>query len=133
MKSLADELGTAAKREAPSYPEPPTEPLSGKYTAKHFCLAIVNSAEYRASIMQRIVLGTLSPQIEQMLWDRAAGKVVEKVEVKDTTRPYQHLSLADLRQQLIDELALLDQLRTNDEVDSPASDADDGPSSSSVH
>ena len=126
MKSLADSLGT--KPQVPAdVPELPKAPLSQRFTAKDFCLSVINSPEYRQSIMQRIVLGCLPPQIEAMIWDRADGKVVEKVEWKDTTDPLEDLSAKQLEERAMKLLELARQLRDE------SSSGDSIDDSTSVH
>lgn len=108
--------------------------ISHKFSARDFCRGILNSLEYRQFLRDRIVLGTLPPQIECMLWDRAEGKVVEKVEIKDTTDPLDNFDADQLEDRARRLLELARQLRTNDEVDKPLSEEDSvKPSPSSVH
>jgi hypothetical protein len=93
MQSLADVLGV----QDPIKPGEPVAPApSPKLTAKAFCKDILNSREYRESIMRRVIMDELPPAIECMLWDRAHGKTVERVEVKDRTE-----SLEDLTPELV--------------------------------
>lgn len=54
---------------------------------KDFCKGILQSREYRQSLLDRIILGDLAPQIETRLYDYAYGKPVERVEFKDTSDP----------------------------------------------
>jgi hypothetical protein len=49
--------------------------------ARAFARQIVNSPEYRASLLRRIVQGALPPQIEAMLWHYSYGKPTEQVQV----------------------------------------------------
>ena len=131
LQSLAEFLGTVDPAK-PEEPAQPLQPLSAKFTARDFCRGILNSAEYRQSLRDRIVLGELPAQIECMIWDRAAGKVIEKIEIKDTTDPLDDYSAEQLEEHGLRLLELARQLRTNDEVHQPQSDEDDG-HTSSVH
>ncbi len=45
-----------------------------------FCKRIIASAEYRASLFRRIVLGELPSQIEALIWNRAYGEAPKRVE-----------------------------------------------------
>lgn len=47
---------------------------------REFCLGIVNDPKYRANLRKRAVSGKLHPSVENMLWDRAKGKVKETIE-----------------------------------------------------
>lgn len=130
MKSLAEALGTVDPAQ-PEAPAPSITPLSTKFTARDFCRAIINSPEYRLSLTQRIILGELPPAVECMIWDRASGKVVERMEFEDKTK-----RLEDNPREVLEQKArvlndLLDQLRMNDEMNAVLSEEDSG--SPSVH
>lgn len=95
---------------------------------------IVNSPDYRASILRRIRNGDLPPAVECRLLDHALGKPIDRVETKDTT------DVADLGNMSISELKLyirqltdLAERMTDDVVDSSSTPVDDPPSASSVH
>lgn len=93
--SLADFLGV----QDPVRPDlPAAAPPSRRLSAKDFALGILNSDEYRASIMRRVLLDELPPQIESLLYHYAHGKPVERVEVKDTTDPLEELSVEQLEE-----------------------------------
>lgn len=95
--SLADTLGV----QDPAQPAKPAAPApSTKLTAKSFCKDILNSQEYRESILHRIIMGELPPAIECMLWDRAHGKTVERVEVKERGEALENLSPEVVEQRL---------------------------------
>lgn len=125
MQGLLDALGLPD----PETGQGPTTPT--KFSAKEFCRAIVRSDEYRRSIYQRVIMGTLPHSIEQMIWDRAEGKVVERMEFEDKTLRLEdapRVVLERKAQQLND---LIEHLRMNDEMNAALSDQDN--SSSSVH
>lgn len=95
---------------------------------------IVNSPDYRASILRRIRNDDLPPAVECRLLDHALGKPIDRVETKDTTE------VADLGNMSISELKLyirqltdLAERMTDDVVDSSSTPVDDPPSASSVH
>lgn len=131
MKTLFDVLNPELASDVIDHDAPPV-----KLTAKNFSKGILESPEYRASLMLRIVSGTLPPAVECRILDHALGKPVERVEVKDQSR-----SIEDLSPELVKAklhrvqrmLQLLETSRTNVEVHPAASEDDDGPRSSSVH
>ena len=118
LPSLADFLGVPdpIPSGAPDVP-----PLSAKFTARDFCRGVLNSPEYRQSLRNRIILGELPSAIECMIWDRAAGKVVEKVEIKDMTDPLDDCSVEQLEDRALRLLAIARQLRVAEESE-PASE-----------
>lgn len=70
--------------DAPSIVE--SQPLAvDNPTIIEFCQGIVFSQEYRQSLRDRIVLGTLPPQIEALFYYYAFGKPSEKLEVRSTS------------------------------------------------
>jgi hypothetical protein len=75
MNSLAEFLGVndADTRESPAA-------LADDLTPQQFALAIIHSPEYRASILDRIKLGTLPPVIERWILDTAMGVPTKRVE-----------------------------------------------------
>ena len=129
MKSLAEALGTADQSPQPEALRTSIGPLSTKFTARDFCRAIINSEEYRLSLMQRIVLGELPPAVECMIWDRAAGKVVERMEFEDKTLRLEDSPRVVLEQKVRQLNDLLEHLRMNDEMNAALSEADSEPPS----
>lgn len=79
FQSLADVLGVSD----PVQPDKPATAFNASATRKDFCKQILDSPEYRQSLMQRIVLGMLPPAIEQLLYYYADGKPVEHLKVID--------------------------------------------------
>lgn len=94
MESLADFLGVHDLKGPDD--KPVAEAPSPKLTAKEFCRRILASEEYRQSLLNRILLGELPPALEQMMWDRAHGKVVEKVEVRNPSNALESLTVDQL-------------------------------------
>lgn len=92
MQTLAEYLGSL-DTDQPK----PVEQKPLKVTVKDFCRGIIESPEYRMSISHRITLGTLPPAVETMIWDRAYGKTIEKVEIKDTTDPLEDFTIEQLQ------------------------------------
>lgn len=88
---MSDPLSSVLGVPDPTNPASPVGPPQ-KLAVKAFCRAILASPQYRESLMRRILMDTLPTNIEHMLWDRAEGKVVEKLEVKDTSAPLSTLS-----------------------------------------
>lgn len=110
FQSLADFLGV----QDPVQPELPVQPPpSLKITVKGFCKGILSSVQYRESLMRRIIMDELSPAVECMLWDRAHGKTVEKMEFKDTTDPLEELTIEQLEERAVKLLEVARRLRVD--------------------
>lgn len=73
-------------------------PSITKLTVKSFCQDIIQSREYRESILRRVIMDQLPQAIETMLWNRAYGPVVEKVEVKDTSDQLEDMTAEQLEE-----------------------------------
>lgn len=54
---------------------------------KAFCEGIVDDPKYRANLRKRAIIGKLHPSVENMLWDRAKGKVKETIEHRIPMKP----------------------------------------------
>lgn len=77
-KTLADLLAVDDPR-----PEvPPVQEHTPYPTAKAWARAILNSPEYRAALLRKILFDDLAPAMDMRLWEYAYGKPVERVEVK---------------------------------------------------
>jgi hypothetical protein len=50
-------------------------------SAKEFALGILNSRQYRESILRRVLTDDLPPQMEVLLWNHAHGVPAKKVEL----------------------------------------------------
>ncbi len=85
--------------------------------AKDFCKALLNTKQYRQSLMDRITLGTLASAVECRLWDYAAGKPTEKVEVKNTTSPFEGLTMEALEDRAAFLLNLIRELKQSRDED----------------
>lgn len=107
MKSLADVLGLNTPSSATT--EASTTPR--KLTAKAFSKAILESADYAASIQRRILADTLPPAVEVKLYEYAYGKPVDKVEVRDKTNPLEELTMEQLETRAMKLAALVAKLR----------------------
>lgn len=114
FQSLADFLGVQDREDldAPVAPAP-----SNKMTVKAFCKGVLESPQYRESLLRRIVMDDLPPQIEAMMWDRAHGKVIDKLEVKDTSNALEDLTVEQLEERAMYLAEIAKSLRTT-EVDS---------------
>lgn len=131
MKSLAEFLGVVD----PLQPDvPAADAPSPTLSAKSFCREILQSADYRAHVLRCVLLDTLPAAIEMMLWDRAYGKLTNRVEVEDTTQALENLTPELVREKLEHTqrmLRLLDESRMNDVM--PGFSEDEGPPDPSVH
>jgi hypothetical protein len=103
LQSLADILGVADPTspdvevlDAPTPPTSPTTRSEGKLTAKTLAREILNSKQYRESLMRRIVMDELPPAVECMLYHYAYGKPVENLQVKDVTNRFENVPLTQL-------------------------------------
>jgi hypothetical protein len=65
---------------------------------RDFCRGVLASREYRQSVLDRVVLGTLAPAIETRFYDYAYGKPVERVEFKDTSDPLDDVTAEQLEE-----------------------------------
>lgn len=54
---------------------------------REFCQGIVDDPKYRRNLKKRAVSGKLHPSVENMLWDRAKGKVKETIEHRIPMKP----------------------------------------------
>lgn len=108
FKSLADFLGVEdpVTKQLPSSPGP-----SPKLTVKDFCKEVLRSPQYRESLLRRIIMDELPPAVECMMYDRAYGKTVEKVEWKDTTDPIESLTIEQLEDRAMKLLEVARNLR----------------------
>jgi hypothetical protein len=98
MQSLADFLGVIDPQNPDGDPVDRSDSSFERMTRKDFCRKVLASREYRESLMRRIILGALPPAIEQLLYYYAEGKPVERVEHKDTTNAFEHLSIDQLEE-----------------------------------
>lgn len=78
MKSLAEHLGVVDPRDRD--PEAKPLPALTELTGVDFCEGVLNSREYRESILRRILLDDLPPAVELRLMDMGWGKPVDRVE-----------------------------------------------------
>lgn len=76
MKSLADVLGVPN----PVRPDEPLDQIADPSSAEEFCREILNSREYRESVMRRIVVDELPQAVELWMLNTAHGKPIERVE-----------------------------------------------------
>lgn len=82
MKSLAEHLGVIDPRAKPTADAPlqVVEPDILDLTGIEFCQGIVDSREYRESILRRVLLDELAPAVECRLLDMAWGKAPQRLE-----------------------------------------------------
>lgn len=125
-KSLADVLGVLDPQQPVSLQQD-AKPFV-KMTAKAFSQEILNSRQYRESLLRRIIFDELPPAVECKLMDHAWGRPVEKVQVEDTTPRFEELSIEELEQRamMLVEMARLmreqqGESNTNSEATEPTS------------
>lgn len=91
-------------------------------TGQEFCKGVVNSRQYRQSIINRILSQDLPSAIECRLLDHAWGKPPDRLEVNDTTVRLDELSAEELEERALKLASRARQLRMN----SVSSGDDDG-------
>lgn len=96
LQTLADFLGV--DRPEPATADEDVAPV--KLTIKQLCRGILESREYKRSILQRVALGTLPPAVELRLYDYAHGKPLDRVELVDKRNPYQGLPASEIAEHL---------------------------------
>ena len=77
FRNLADQLGVKDP-EGPPGPDPVDLP---DLTGAQFCKAVVDSRQYRESIVRRILFGDLPPAVECRILDQAWGAPPKRVEL----------------------------------------------------
>lgn len=124
METLAEALGLVVTRENGT--DIQTVALDSKALAdmpvEEFCRTVLQSAEYRLSILERVSRGALAPAVETRLMDYAWGKPVERVEHKIERKPAAELSNHELAAEL--EQVLLE-IRKRDAIDAESSSSSD--------
>jgi len=79
--------------------------LDQRAEARALAKVVLDSPEYRASIIKRILAGTLPAQIEAMLWHYRYGKPAEQVQLNvGDLSSLTTLELAQRTQELLDQL-----------------------------
>ncbi len=71
IETLADFLG---------HDEPSPPPAFRELTVQEFCRGILQSQEYRQSVLDRVTLGTLPAAVECKMYEYAYGKPPDRVE-----------------------------------------------------
>lgn len=133
MKSLADVLGV---QDIQLPDKPVAEPGQVRLTAKTLSRELLNSKQYRESLLRRIIMDELPAAVECKLMEYAWGKPIERVEVEDKTLRPDQLSTASpeqIEQRALFLANLARQLRMNDAVPAESSDGEDPAEPSSVH
>lgn len=117
MQSLADFLG-ARDRDLPDHVTNP-EPRAPKLSIKERAKEILTSPEYFQSVIDRLRMGELPPQVETLLYHYAYGKPVERYEVKDTTDDVDEMSAEQCENEAMRLIEIARALRTesHDDVD----------------
>lgn len=100
-------------------------------SGEDFCKRIVNSPEYRISLLSRIANGRLAPAVECRILEHAWGKVTDKLEVKQTSNDLEHLSAEKLEERALYLANLARNLRRNDTNE--MNDDEPTDSESSIH
>lgn len=118
-KSLADVLGVADPREPEHVVQ--VERKNFRLTAKMFCKEILDSRQYRESLMRRIITDSLPPAVEQLLYYYANGKPVDRIEVRDVPADLSEVPIDQLEAHLGKLAAVARKLKPAKNVAVPAS------------
>ena len=81
FQSLADFLAVPDVAVKPEERKPVATIFDEAMTAKEFAEGILNSVQYRESILRRVLMDELPPQVEALLWAHAHGVPAKKVEM----------------------------------------------------
>lgn len=123
-KSLADVLGVADPQQPGTVTQVTVK--SFRLTAKAFCKEILDSRQYRESLLRRIITDSLPPAVEQLLYYYANGKPVDRIEVRETPADLSELTPVELESRIARLAKVARDLQTkttNDDVAVPPSDA----------
>ena len=143
-RNLAEALGIknplVEEAKAKGRPEPDPVPV-GELNGRDLARYVLNSTQYRESILRRILFDELPPAVETKLMDYAWGRPTERVEINDNRSNLENLTTEELEQKALVLATLARQLRNRDAVrmndvstDRPSEDEDDRPQSDpSIH
>jgi hypothetical protein len=109
--SLADVLGVPDPVEPDAKVEAEFDP---NVDVTKFANAVLSSRQYRESVLRRIIMDELPPQIETLFYHYAKGKPVERFEVKDTTNPLEDMSVEQLEARALQLVEMARKLRASD-------------------
>lgn len=109
-RNLAEALGIKNPLEQAA-PEP--QPV-GDLDGRSFARMVLNSTQYRESIMRRILFDELPAAVETKLMDYAWGRPTEHLEINDQRNNLENLSTAELEQRALFLASLARQLHNND-------------------
>jgi len=65
---------------------------------KELFARMLETKAYRLSVYQRLITGNLPPAVECKILDHVVGKPVDRIEIEDTTKSVDHLSLEELHE-----------------------------------
>lgn len=99
--------GDAWKAAHPKNGRPLGTRNSLKQEAKDFAREVLSSEEYRRNLQARANAGTLSPQMEVLLWSWAFGPVPKQVEVRHVADDLSALTTAQLLERAEEAVAML--------------------------
>lgn len=122
MKSLADVLSVADVEKPPQQRTEPA-PFVEPKTPREFAKTIVESQQYRESLLRRILVDELAPAVEVWLLNTAHGKPVDRVEVRDQTNPLAGISATALEERAMFLANIAREMRVNA---APAAETDPG-------
>lgn len=133
-KSLADVLGVQDPQEKDRVTQVTAKNF--RLTAKAFCKEILDSRQYRESLLRRIITDSLPPAVEQLLYYYANGKPVDRIEVKEAPMDLTEMSPEQLEAHATRLATLARKLRpktNDDDVAVPAEAASAKANAPSIH
>ena len=135
VKSLAEFLG--ANQPSQAQDARPLTAAQRRMSIREFCKGILQSQEYRDSIVRRIMFDALPAQVEQLIYFYAEGKPVERIEVDSNGEGrFAELTIAQLRSRAAALMQLAD-AHEQREKETRSSDEEQGsspaPSSYATH
>jgi len=95
-RNLAEALGILDPRvdaKVQSAPDP-----VGDLDARSLARMVLNSTQYRESLMRRILFDELPPAVETKLMDYAWGRPTERIEITDNTNRFAGMTSEQLEQ-----------------------------------
>lgn len=100
MPSLFDTLGLPPKEQASETRQSESAIPRKRLSARKFARALLESDEFKAYILNGIVLNDLPPVILCRLMDYGWGKPVERIEVKNKTDRFDRLPVSEIQDQI---------------------------------
>lgn len=126
-RNLAEALGVKNPLQDQTVPQPEPSPV-GDMDARQFARFILNSTQYRESVLRRVLMDELPAAVETKLMDYAWGRPTERIQIDDKSSRLEDMTSEELEQRALYLATRARQLRMNDESTArPSGDEDDRP------